>query len=101
VLKLKATHAGALEERTRCTKGQHAMEGAKLMLEQLQRTQQRDSPALQAQLSVVMDTSPECTEARLMQVDALFTSGDYGCAPPSHELLKARGEAMMARGDMR
>lgn len=41
---------------------------------------QVDSPALQAQLQVVMDVSPECTEARLMTVDALFASGDYGCA---------------------
>jgi hypothetical protein len=38
-----------------------------------------DSPALQAQLQVVMDVSPECTEARLMTVEALFASGDYGC----------------------
>lgn len=44
VLSLKATHAGALEERVRCTKGKSAMEGAKLMLEQLQRSKQvRDS----------------------------------------------------------
>jgi hypothetical protein len=38
-----------------------------------------DSPALQAQLQVVMEVSPECTEARLMTVEALFASGDYGC----------------------
>jgi len=98
LLEMKPGQKTALAEQTSIAKGRATMDTAKAMMGQPNVNQD----ALRQMMQSVLSVSPECVEARLMQVEVQFSSQDFGgVISETGRILKAEPgnmQALLMRG---